>query len=203
MTSLTNLKIATAEYMLSTTAGLGVTKSWLPQVVQQAFLQSINDGNVAVSPDPVTMISGTMSWFNAAADPVDVWVIVHRAPRGIIAQDPCTVIITDGWTWQVGLNPVANTPSVSDDQFGGKLQIDRPNTLAANLQYARYFLQCDDSVVYVPIGIVPCQQRFVFSYVAGVQTPNVWTMPTAFQAEYMAYSYWTRLIALASPMGSS
>lgn len=202
-TSISNLRIATAEYMISTTSGLGVRQNWLPRVVQQAFLQSVNDGNIQISPDPVTMISGSMTWYNSSPDPQNIWVIVHRAPRAITAQDPTTIIITDGWSFQVGSNPIASTPAVTDDAFGGKLQIDRPETLPANLQYARYFLEGDDAVSYVPLGIVPPTQSFVFSYLAGVQTPGVWTQPTAFQGEYEAYAYWTRLVALAAPVGSS
>jgi hypothetical protein len=199
----TNLKILTAEYMLSTVAGLGVSTTWLPQPVQQAFLQSTKDGTIAISPDPVTMISGSMSWFNASADSQHITVLVHRAPREITVQDPCTIIITDGWSFQVGTNPQAITPSVSDDTFGGRLQIDPPDTLAANLTYARYFLLADDSVSYVPVGVVAPGQSFQFQYLAAVQTPGVWTQPTAFTGEYMAYCYWTRLVALASPVGSS
>jgi len=198
-----NLKIATAEYMLSTTCGLGVAQTWLPTVVEQAFLQSVNDGTIQIAPDPVTMISGSLTWYNAAADPVVMWMLIHRAPRAIVAQDPSTVIITDAWSFQVGSNPAVTSPAVTDDWFGGKLMIDRPSTIAANLTYARYFLQGDDSVTYVPIGQVDAGQTLVFSYLAGVQTPGVWTTPTTFQGEYEAYAYWTRLVALASPVGSS
>jgi hypothetical protein len=198
-----NLKIQTAEYMLSSVAGLGVAQSWLPQVVQQAFLQSVNDGNIQISPDPVTMISGTLNWFNASPDPQVCWVLLHRAPRAIVVQDPCTVIITDGWSFQISDNPIVVSPSVTNDWFGGKLNIDRPSVLAANLTYARYFLQADDSVSYVPIGTVPAGKSLVFSYVAGVQTPGVWTQPSSFQGEYEAFSYWTRLVLMANPVGSS
>jgi hypothetical protein len=197
-----NLRIMTAEYMISNTAGLGVKTNWLPRVVTQAFLQSTKDGDIQISPDPVDMITGDMTWFNDTGDPQVIWVLVHRAPRAITAQNPCTVIITDGWTSQIGVNPQANSPGVSDDWFGGKLQIDRPATLAADLHYARYFLEGDDLVSYVPVGVVPPTQMFQFRYRAAVQTPGVWTEPTVFQGEYMAYAYWTRLVALASPVGS-
>jgi hypothetical protein len=167
--------------------------------VQQAFLQSTKDGNISISPDPVTMIQGAMNWFNSSSDPQFITVMVHRAPREITVQDPCTIIITDGWSFQVGTNPQAVTPAVTDDTFGGRLQVDPPDTLAANLSFARYFLLCDDSVSYVPVGVVQPGQSFEFQYLAAVQTPGTWTQPTAFTGEYIAYAYWTRLVALASP----
>jgi hypothetical protein len=198
-----NLKIQTAEYMLSTTAGLAPRMNWFPRILTQSFLQSTKDGPIQISPSPVTMISGNMTWYNASPDPEYVWVLVHRAPRAITAQDPSCVIITDGWSFQVGANPQATTPAYTDDWFGGKLMIDRPDTDAADLTYARYFLEGDDLVAYVPVGIVPAGQSFEFLYQAAVQTPGAFTTPTAFTGEWSAYAYWTRLVALGSPVPSA
>lgn len=194
------LKIQTAEFMLSDSNGLGVRRNWLPRVVDEQFLQSTKDGEIKLSPDPVTTISGNMTWYNNTGDAQAIIVQVVRAPRNVIAQNPSTVIITDAWTHQIGPQPNADYPSVMQDTFGGRLQIDRPSADPADVQYGRYFLFGDGSQVYVPIGVVPPNQSFQFRYLAGIQTPGVWIDPTgSFTPRWEAWAYWTRLIALASP----
>lgn len=194
-----SLKICTAEFMISTSDGTGVAMTWLPRVVKEQFLTSTMDGPIKLSPDPVTMISGDLTWYNNSGDPQRIWVVMHRSARTITAQSPATVIITDAYSFRIGVDPQADFPSVVADTFGGRLQIDRASAAAADLQYARYILEGDDSQRYVPVGVVPPNQAFHFRYLCGVQTPNVWTEPTAFTPKWEANARWTRLTALASP----
>jgi hypothetical protein len=199
-----NLKICTFEYLLSTTDGLGAAQNWLPRVVKEAFLQATKDGAITISPDPVTTISGDLSWYNNTDDPQDVTVIVHRAPRAVIAQSPNTVIITDAWSSLISpVGTSADYPSVNHDTMGGRLQIDRPSVNPDDALYGRYFLNVDDSQVYVPVGIVQPGWSMNFQYLAAVQTPGTWVTPSQFTNRWEATANWTRLIALASPVGGS
>jgi hypothetical protein len=199
-----NLKICSFEYMLSTVNGLGVAQNYLPRVVKEAFLQSTKDGPIQISPDPVTMISGDLSWYNNTGDAQYVCMIVHRAPRSIVAQSPNTVIITDAWTSLISpVGTSADYPSVDQDTMGGRLQIDRPSVNPDDALYGRYFLDVDDSQAYAPVGIVPPTYSFNFRYLAAVQTPNIWVEPTQFTGRWEAKANWTRLTALASPVGGS
>lgn len=197
----TSLKLCTAEYMISDVNGIGVRKSWLPRVVSTQFLESTRDGEIKLSPDPVTMIDGDLTWFNKGTDAERVWVQIHRAPRTIVAQSPSTVVIHDAWSHQVGESPSADFPSVIADTFGGRLQIDRASVARDKVQFARYFLEGDDSIVWQDIGIVEGGKSFHFRYLCAVQTPNVWTNPSEFEPRWEANAYWTRLTAFASPVG--
>lgn len=197
-----SLKICTAEYMISDTNGLGVSRTWLPRIVAEQFLESTKDGEIKLSPDPVTMIDGDLTWYNNSADAQRIWVLVHRAPRSIIAQNPATVVIHDAWTHRVGKSPSADYPSVIQDTFGGRMQIDRASAAADTLQFGRYFLDGDDSQAWVDLGVVPARQSFHFRYLAAVQTPNIWTVPSEYEPRWEAYARWTRLVALGSPVGS-
>lgn len=199
-----NLKICSFEYMLSTVNGLGVAQDWLPRILKQAFLQSTKDGDVSISPDPVTTIQGDLSWYNNTDDSQYICMMVHRAPRSIVAQSPTTVILTDAWTSLISpVGTAADYPSVDADTMGGRLQIDRPSANPDDLLYGRYFLNMDDSQAYVPVGVVPPEWSFNFQYIAALQTPGIWLEPTQFTGEWMATANWTRLIALGSPVGST
>ena len=199
---MTSLKLCTAEYMISDVRGIGVRNTWLPQVVAEQFLESTREGEIKLSPDPVTMIDGDLTWFNNSPDPVRVAVLVHRAPRSIVAQNPATVVIHDAWAFQVGKSPSADYPSVIQDTFGGRLQIDRASVAKDLLQFGRFFLDGDDSQTYVDLGTVPAKQSFHFRYLAAVQTPGVWTVPSEFEPRWEAYARWTRLVAIGSPVGA-
>lgn len=196
---MSSLKLCTAEYMISDTRGLGVSSTWLPRKVAEQFLESTKDGDIKLSPDPVTMIDGDLAYDNNTPDNQHVWVTIHRAPRSVVAQSPATVIITDAWTFAVGLNPTADFPTVIADTTGGRLQIDRASVGPADLLYGRFFLDGDDSQVYVDCGIVLAGQALHFRYLSAVQTPNVWTEPTAFTPRWEADARFARLIALAQP----
>ena len=198
-----SLKIATSEYMISDVNGIGMRLGWFPRVVAEAFLEATKDGEIKRSPDPVTTISGDLSWFNNSPDDAVLTVLVHRAPRSIVAQSPATVIIMDAWTFAVGANPQADYPSVNQDNTGGKLQLDRSSVAAADLAYGRFFLDSDASQVWVPIGTVPSMQTMHFRYLAAVQTPGVWTSPSEFEPRWEAETRWTRLIAFSVPVGSA
>lgn len=199
-----NLKICSFEYMLSTVNGMGVAQDWLPRILKQAFLQSTKDGDISISPDPVTTIQGDLSWYNNTDDSQFVAVQVQRAPRSIVAQSPTTVIITDAWTSLISpVGTAAPYPSVNQDTMGGRLQIDRPSANPDDLLYGRYFLNMDDSQAYVPVGVVPPNWSFNFQYLSAFQTPGIWLEPTQFTGEWSATANWARLVALGSPVGST
>lgn len=195
------VKLCTSEYFLSTVDGAGPRRAWFPRIVAEAFLESSKDGEIKRSPDPVTMISGDLSWTNNSKAPQVIFVQVIRAPRSIVAQSPSTVVIHDAWSWAVGPSPTADYPSVIQDTFGGKLQYDRPSAAAADLKFARQFFDSDSSQAWVTIGRVEPQESLHFRYLAACQTPGVWTMPTEFDARWEANARWARLIAFALPVG--
>ena len=58
---MTSLKLCTAEYMISDVRGIGVRNTWLSQVVAEQFLESTREGEIKLSPDPVTMIDGDLT----------------------------------------------------------------------------------------------------------------------------------------------
>jgi len=194
-----SLKVCCAEFMLSDAGGLGLRRNWFPRIVAEAFLEATKDGEIRISPDPVTTILGDITWFNATPDRQEVWVIVHRAPRSIVAQSPATVVIHDAWSYRIGVDPSADYPSVSQDTFGGRMAIDRSSAAAENLLFGRFFLDGDDSQAYVRVGVVPPDEAMHFRYLAAVQTPGTWTRPSEFDARWEANAHWCRLIALASP----
>lgn len=197
---MTSLKVCTAEYLISDANGIGVRKTFLPRVVAEQFLESTKDGEIKLSPDPVTMIDGDVTWFNNSPDPQRVAVSVHRAPRMIVAQSPSTIVIHDAWSSQIGRSPQADYPSVIQDTFGGRIQIDRPSVAANDIQFGRFILIGDDSIRWVDIGVVPPKQSFHFRYLAAVQTPGTWTIPgndSDVVPRWEAYARWTRLTAMA------
>lgn len=198
-----SIKVCTSEYMLSTVAGLDMRRSWFPRVVAEAFLESTKDGKIERSPDPVTMIDGDITWFNNSPDPQFVALQVTRAPRTIVAQNPGTVVIHDAWSSAKGVSPVADYPSVTQDAFGGRAQIDRPEAAAADLLFGRLFLDGDSTQAMVPIGELPPMHSMHFRYVCSVQTPGTLTTPSEFEPRMEAHARWTRLVLLASPRGAS
>jgi hypothetical protein len=196
------VKICTSEYMLGTVAGLGMARHWYPQIVKEAFLESIKDGEITRAPDPVTMIDGDLTYFNNHKDSLMLVVQVLRAPRSIVAQSPNTVVIHDAWSFQIGESPSADFPSVFQNTFGGKMQLDRPSAAAADLIYGRVFADSDSSQAWVNIGELPAGQSLHFRYLAAVQTPGIWTSPSEFEPRWEAQARWTRLLAWATPKGS-
>lgn len=194
-----SLRIATSEHMLSTIDGIGMNRNWAPRVVAEAFLESTKDGEIQRAPDPVTMIEGSLSWFNNSNIQQSVSVAVHRGPRSVVSTSPVTVIILDAWSWQVGTTPQAEYPSLDQSQSGGRLQIDRPEVAPADLLFGRYFLDSDDNQEMVNLGIIKPMKSFHFRYLCSVQTPGVWTRPSEFDARYEATAHWARLVALAWP----
>jgi hypothetical protein len=197
------LKLCTAEYMISDTNGLGMRRNWFPRVVAEAFLGSTKDGAIKRAPDPVTMIDGDLTWYNNSPDPQLVTVCIHRAPRSIVASNPSTVVLHDSWSWDIGVSPAADFPGAAQDTFGGRLQIDRPSVEAKNVQFARYFIDGDDSQTWVTVGEVPSRESLHFRYICAVQTPGIWTVPSEFEPRWEAHARWTRLIAIGSPVGSA
>ncbi|UJE15685.1 hypothetical protein SEA_LIGMA_30 [Gordonia phage Ligma] len=210
---MTSLKICTAEYMISDTNGVGMRRGWFPRVVAEAFLESTKDGAISRAPDPVTMITGDLTWFNNSPDPQVVAVQVHRAPRSVTTTSPNTVVLQDAWTYAVGVSPTADPPTVMQDATGGRLQLDRAYVAGDDLVFARLFLDADDSQTLVPVGVVPSMQSMHFRYLCSVQTPGTWTTPGSDAAagaltgggagRHEAQARWTRLVAVASPVGAS
>lgn len=196
------IKPCTAEYMVSDTTSTRMRKSWYPRVVAEQFLESTKDGDIERAPDPVTMIDGKLAWFNNTGDDQMVSVMVHRSSRGIVTTDPCTVVIQDAWSWQVGKQPQAPRPTIVQDSFGGRLQVNKAATEPDDLKYGRFFLDCDASQAWVSIGLVKDQEALQFWYLSSVQTPGVFISPTKFDPRWEARARWTRLQAFAAPVGS-
>lgn len=198
-----SIKVCTSEYMLSTVNGLDMRRNWFPSIVAERFLQSKKDGQISRSPDPVTMIDGDLTYFNNTPDPVYITVQVIRAPRSIVAQNPGTVVIHDAWSWAVGKSPTADFPSIIQDSFGGRGQVDRPENAADKLLFGRLFADGDSSQAWVNVGQLDAQDSLHFRYLAAVQTPGVWTTPSEFEPRWEAQARWTRLLAFAMPIGSA
>lgn len=194
-----SIKVCVAPNLISTVNGIGLARTWFPRIVKEAFLESTKDGEIERSPDPVTMIEGDLTFFNNSDADLQMWVHVLRAPRSIVTTNPVTVVIHDSWSWAVGVNPQADYPSVNQDSFGGKLQIDKASTSGEDLKFGRYFLDGDDCETSVDIGLVPAMESLHFRYRAAVQTPGVWTTPTETTPMYEAKAFWTRLQAFTIP----
>lgn len=200
---LMSVKVCTAEFMLSTVAGLDMRRTWFPRVVAERFLESTKDGTITRAPDAVVMIDGDVTWFNNSPDPQMVAVQVTRAPRTIVAQNPSTVVIHDSWSWAKGASPTADYPSIMQDAFGGRAQIDRPEASAEALKFGRLFIDGDSTQAMVPIGELAPMHSLHFRYIASVQTPGIWTSPSEFEPRWEAHARWARLIVLAGPVGSA
>lgn len=201
-----SLKILTSEYMVSDSRGTGIADTWRPRKLTEVFLESTKDGPIKLSPDPVTMIDGDLTWYNNSKDRQRVCVVVNRSPRSIVAQSPSTVVIHDAISWQVGKSPQADYPSVAADTFGGRIQIDRASVDPNKLKFGRLFLDGDGSQFVVDLGQVQPKHSFHFRYIASVQTPGTWVTPgpdaDVSTPRWEAYARWTRLVALGSPMGA-
>ncbi|QBP32694.1 hypothetical protein SEA_CEPENS_30 [Mycobacterium phage Cepens] len=197
-----SVRICTSEYMLSTVDGVDMARHWFPRVVAESFLESKKDGEIKLSPDPVTMIDGDLTWFNATKDPQWVTLQVQRAPRDIVAQSPSTVLIHDAVSIAKGVSPQAEFPSVHQDTFGGRSQLNRGTNAPKDLEYGRLFLSCDTSSSWETIGEVPAGHSIHVRYLAAVQTPGAWIIPSEFEPRWEAYARWARLIAFAGPVGS-
>lgn len=200
---MSSLKICAAEYCISDTNGFGMRLGFFPRVVAEAFLASTKDGTIERAPDPVTMIDGSLNWFNNTLDDQMVMVNVHKASRSVVTTNPVTVVIHDAWSFDVGVDPQADLPSAVQDAGGGRIQIDRQDVAAADVQYGKFFLDLDDYDEMVPIGLVAQGHSLSFRYQAQVQTPGTWTLASAFQPDFEATANWTRLQALAWPVGST
>lgn len=185
--------------MTSTVIGLDLARHWYPRIVKEAFLTSTKDGEIKRAPDPVMMIDGDLTWYNSTDDTQHLTVQLLRAPRSIVAQNPSTVVIHDAVSWAVGRAPVADYPSVMEDAFGGRAQVDRPEVEADKLMFGRLFLDGESSQSWFTVGEVPSRDSLHFRYVASVQTPGTWTSPTEFEPRWEASAYWARLLAYATP----
>ena len=195
-----SIKPCVTGFMVSTPRGIDFARNWFPRNVKEVFLESTKDGEIKRSPDPVTMIEGDLVFYNSSDESQRVNVLVQRAPRTIVAQSPSTVVIHDAVSVAVGESPVADYPSVMQDAFGGRAQIDRPEVASDQLQFGRLFLEADSSQVVVPVGEVLAGETMHFRYVASVQTPGTWTSPSEFEPRWEASAFWVRLIAQAEPM---
>jgi hypothetical protein len=189
--------------MVSTVDGTDMARAWFPRITAEAFLESTKDGEISRAPDSVTMIDGDLTWYNNSDMDQFAVVQVLRAPRTVVAQNPSTVVIHDAWTHQVAVSPQADFPSIMQDAFGGRVQIDRQEVAAADLQYGRFFYDGDSTECWVTVGLVPAQQMLHFRYLAAVQTPGTWTSPSEFEPRWEAYARWTRLLCYAGPVGSA
>ncbi|WP_100523190.1 DUF7172 family protein [Mycobacteroides abscessus] len=197
-----SLKICTFENMLSDHRGIGMRKNYFPRVVTEAFLESTRDGEISRAPDPVTMIDGDLTWNNNTPDVQVLAIQIHRGPRTVVAQSPGTVVIHDAFSHQVAISPQADFPSIMQDSTGGRLQIDRASVAREDVLFGRFFFDTDDSTCWAPIGEIKPGFSVHFRYLAAVQTPGVWTIPSEFEPRWEAHARWTRLRAWAFPLGS-
>ncbi|ANZ52331.1 hypothetical protein J3996_gp37 [Mycobacterium phage Laurie] len=197
-----SVKVCTFEYMLSTVNGMDLARHYFPRVVAESFLESTKDGEIKLSPDPVTMIDGDLTWFNNTTD--DQWVVVQtqRAPRSIVAQSPATVVIHDAASFDVGISPQADYPSVMQDTFGGRGQVDRKEARAEDLLYGRLFYDSDSTQAWRTVGVVPAGQSMHYRHLTAVQTPGTWISPSEFEPRWEASARWVRLLAFATPVGA-
>lgn len=200
-----SVKILTSEYMISDSRGTGIANSWRPRRVAEQFLESTKDGPIKLSPDPVVMIDGHLTWFNDTDDRQRVAVVINRAPRSVVVQSPGTVIIHDAVSHAVGRNPQADYPSVAADAFGGHIKVDRDSVDRNKVRMGRFFFDGDGFQSVRDIGVVRPGESFDVWYQASVQTPSSWVTPGTdvnFEARNEAKAQWARLVALASPVGS-
>lgn len=200
-----SLKLLTSEYMISDHRGTGIADTWRPRRLTEAFLESTKDGPIKLSPDPVTMIDGDLTWFNDTRDRVLVAVVVNRAPRSVVVQSPGTVVIHDATSFQVGRNPQADFPTVTADSFGGHIKVDRDSVDRNMMKFGRFFFDGDGFQTVVDCGIVRPAESLHFRYMASVQTPATWVSPGTdvnFEARNEANARWARLVALGSPVGA-
>ncbi|WP_409428370.1 hypothetical protein [Mycobacterium sp. SMC-11] len=195
------IRPCTSEFLLSTADGLGLSDTWFPRVVAEAFLKSTKDGEIKYASDAVTMIDGDLTWYNQTPDRQAIVVQVIRAPRSVVSQSPSTVVIHDAWSFDVGKSPSAIQPTVVQDSFGGKCQIDRDSVAASDLIYGRVFYDQDATQSWVNIGLVEPGESLHFRYLAAVQTPGVWTEANndKFVSRWEAKARYTRLVAYAMP----
>ena len=83
------------------------------------------------------------------------------------------------------------------------MQVDRPEVAPADLQFGRFFFDFDSCQEWVSVGVVPSMQLLHFRYLAAFQTPGVWTTPSEFEPRWEASARWARLLAFATPVGST
>lgn len=199
---MSSLKLCTSDFLISDSRGFGLRRNYFPRVVAEVFLESTRDGEIQRAPDPVTMIEGDLTWHNNTETAQQVAVQVHRAPRTIVAQSPSTVVIHDAWSHARGVSPQADHPSIIQSMSGARLQCDRGSVAREDVRYARIYLDTDDSTSWVHIGALPAGHSLHFRYLAAVQTPGVWTLPSEFEPLWEAHARWTRLRCYAFPSGA-
>lgn len=200
---MSSLKLCTREYLISDSRGFGLRKSYLPRVVAEAFLESTIDGEIQRAPDPVTMIDGDLTWHNNTDDVQVLAMEIHRGPRTIVSQSPGTVVIHDAVSHAIAKSPQADFPSIIQSMTGGRFQLDRASVAREEVIYGRLFFDFDDSTAWRNLGEIQPGQSLHFRYLAAVQTPGVWTLPSEFDPRWEAHARWTRLRCYATPRGSS
>lgn len=200
---MSSLKLCTSEYLISDSRGFGLRLNYLPRVVTEAFLESTIDGEISRAPDPVTMIDGDLTWDNNTPDVQVLAMQIHRAPRTIVSQSPGTVVIHDAHSYAIAKSPQADFPSIVQAMTGARFQIDRASVAREEVLYGRIFMDYDDSWAWVNLGEIQPGESLHFRYLAAVQTPGVWTLPSEFDPRWEAHARWTRLRCYATPRGSS
>ena len=197
-----SLKICTSDYLISDHRGLGFKRAYFPRPVAEAFLESTKDGEISRSPDPVTLIEGDLTWHNNTGAVQVLQASIHRAPRSIVAQSPSTVVIHDATSNAIGVNPSAEFPSIIQDMTGARLQCDRASVARDEVLYARIFMDYDDFLSWEELGEIPPGHSIHYRYLAAVQTPGVWTLPSEFDPVWDVKANWTRLRLYAFPKGA-
>lgn len=194
-----SIKPCVSGYMVSTVQGIDMARHWFPRKVREAFLESVKDGTIQRAPDPVTMIEGDISWYNSTGETQRLSVNLVRGPRTVIVQNPNTVLIHDAVSWATGKYAVADYPSVMQDAFGGRAQVDRQEVAADKLQFCRLFMDADSTQRTFQLGLLKPRESMHFRYVCSVQTPGTWTTASEFEPRNEAFARWARLVAYAEP----
>lgn len=189
-------KICTAENMLSRTSGTGFARSWFPRLVSERMATSVKDGSVDRAPDVVPFIDTSLLWTNSSDSVQHLTVSMHRASRSFVTSTPNTLVIEDGYSFDIGTAPQAPLPSGLDNGTGIRLK-GVPSTSANNF-FGRFFRDTPDFVSYIELGSIDPGQTVHFRYRALFSTPGEWRAAT--NPRHEASARWCRLRLWAAPM---
>lgn len=193
------LRLCAGENLSSTSDGVGLSPTWFPRIVAQSYVTATKDGTIKRAPDPVPTISGDVVWTNTASVAQNVTVTIRRAPRTVATTSPNTVVIHDAWSWAKGLDATADYPSVSQETLGGGFQTDRPETDPKDIQRGYTYFDFDASQTIIHLGDVGPDHNIHVRYIAAIQTPGTWTVPSEFEPRWEANARYAWLTVIARP----
>lgn len=190
-----SLSICTSAWMFTGPAGTGPNDAWYPRIVRERMLASSRDGSVERAPDPVPFIDGDLAWTNETSAVQVCVLLLHRAPRRMVAANPNTYALDDAISWDVGLSPNAPTPYAQNSGIGARA-MNTPATVNQTY-YGRLFRSWDSSVRREQIGEVEPGETVHVRYSALYTTPGSWRAPS--QGLQVVRAYWAKLQLWAGP----